>query len=506
MSFTEAARRILKIAALLAEHDESVEICPRHLLGAILEDESRGSELLAESGLTLELFRDQWNWSSPQLTDQKIPNRRLSEDSELVIDCATTKAFELSRDGELGSEHLLWGLLNVESQAGDFLDRFAVTASDLAERLSAVARVETTPIVVTETLRTTETPNSQLAEAWRIIDAAANRCSEGVRVIEDVVRFGSNDGTSSRRLKEWRHEFNQLIEQFPLATRLEMRDTTGDVGTTIRTRSEQQRGSLNDLLLANFKRTQEAIRSLEETAKLLGPQYSTLPVLAEALRYRLYMIEKTVLRQRLLPKSITDAKLYLLVTQALCCLPPEDVIQSAIVNGVDVIQLREKTLDDRAYLAYARDVRKWTHAAGTLLIVNDRPDIAALCAADGVHLGQEDFTVAEARKILGPGKLIGVSTHQIEQARRAVNEGADYLGAGPTFPSQTKTFEDDFSGEAYLREVASEIEIPWFAIGGIDASNVDRVLATGCRRVAVCGTICCANEPGRVAAELSQQL
>src|SRR5207248_6725982 len=101
---------------------------------------------------------------------------------------------------------------------------------------------------------------------------------------------------------------------------------------------------------------------------------------------------------------------------------------------------RQKELSDRELLERAREIRRWTREAGALFIVNDRPDIARLVEADGVHLGQDDLPVKEARRILGPDALIGVSTHDIEQLRQAVLDGASYIGVGPTFPSDTKDF------------------------------------------------------------------
>jgi thiamine-phosphate pyrophosphorylase len=116
--------------------------------------------------------------------------------------------------------------------------------------------------------------------------------------------------------------------------------------------------------------------------------------------------------------------------------------------------------------------------------MNDRPDIAVLSRADGVHVGQEELTVQDARQIVGPERLIGVSTHTIEQARHAVLDGASYIGCGPTFPSNTKQF-DHFPGLDFLRQVAAEISLPAFAIGGITVENMIEVQRAGLHRVAV---------------------
>jgi thiamine-phosphate pyrophosphorylase len=137
----------------------------------------------------------------------------------------------------------------------------------------------------------------------------------------------------------------------------------------------------------------------------------------------------------------------------------------------------------------------------TLFILNDRPDLAVLADADGVHLGQQDLTVKDARRILGPSGLIGVSTHSLEQARAAVLDGANYIGVGPTFASGTKQFSQ-FTGTELLRSVQAEIRLPAFAIGGVTLQNLPEVLATGFTRVAVSGAIAGSENPAGAAGKL----
>jgi thiamine-phosphate pyrophosphorylase len=172
----------------------------------------------------------------------------------------------------------------------------------------------------------------------------------------------------------------------------------------------------------------------------------------------------------------------------------ERLVRTLITAGVHAIQLREKQLSDRDLLVLARAIRRWTAGSRTQFIVNDRPDIAALAQADGVHLGQDDATVADARKVVGGDMPVGVSTHSLEQAQRAVLEGADYIGVGPVFSSQTKNFEQ-LAGTELLREVASQIRLPAFAIGGITAENLTQVLAAGFERVAVGAAITRSADP-----------
>lgn len=338
-------------------------------------------------------------------------------------------------------------------------------------------------------------------ETFRILDAAANRAGEGLRVVEDFARFGLNDSHLSRLLKECRHELASTLAALPESSRLAARDTLGDVGTSIGTASEYQRGSAIDVARASFKRVQEALRTLEEFGKLIDSDAASLARRIEQLRYRLYTAEKAVLRTQFSRERLFDQRLYLLVTASSCVAGCETVVRAALAAGVKIVQVREKTMPDRELVEHARRLRVWTREADSLLIVNDRPDIAVLAEADGVHVGQDELSVRDARRIVGPDRLVGVSTHTIEQARQAVLDGADYLGVGPTFPSGTKSFEA-FAGLEFVRQVASEITLPWFAIGGIDANNLADVLSAGASRIAVSGTILTATDPLRVASGL----
>ena len=185
--------------------------------------------------------------------------------------------------------------------------------------------------------------------------------------------------------------------------------------------------------------------------------------------------------------------------------PPSDFLCRArclLDSGVRLFQLRDKQLADRELLERARQLRSLLPSDG-IMIVNDRPDIARLSGAHGVHVGQDEVSVSDARAILGVGRLVGVSTHTIEQARQAVLDGADYLGCGPTFKSNTKDFSH-FAGPEFLRQVAAEICLPAFAIGGIDLTNLRQVREAGFSRVAVGAAIPPppGTERGKVAGEL----
>jgi len=343
------------------------------------------------------------------------------------------------------------------------------------------------------------TLNNRMQEAaLRIIDAALNRAGEGLRVVEDYVRFVLDDPFLTRQTKTLRHELGEAAAMIPATDRHAARDTTADVGTQISTASEGRRGDAGDVCAASFKRTEQALRSLEEYGKLEEFDKLTDADFAgrcEAIRYRLYTLEKAVDIGRVSREQLDGVRLCVLVDGRDSAADFERLVRELVEAGVGMIQLRDKHIDDRELVARARQFRELTRDTRSLAVINDRADVAAVAGADGVHLGQEDLSVKEARAIVGTRMLVGVSTHNIEQARAAVLDGANYLGAGPTFPSQTKAF-DDLAGLEYLREIAAEIRLPTFAIGGITADNLPDVLATGITRIAVGAAVTEAGQPG----------
>ncbi len=242
--------------------------------------------------------------------------------------------------------------------------------------------------------------------------------------------------------------------------------------------------------------------SLEEYSKLIDSELSQR---FEQSRYRFYTIEKAIETNFNSRERLKNRRLYLLVTAENCRYGLETTVCDSIAKGVDIVQLREKDRSDKELLDMGRHVREWTHEHNALFIMNDRADLAVACKADGVHLGQDDLSLEEVRKIVGSRMLIGVSTHNINQVKEAIYAGADYLGVGPTFPSQTKEFTD-FAGLNFVREVASETNLPWFAIGGLDASNLGQAFEAGASRIAVSATICDAADPRGVSRELANRL
>jgi thiamine-phosphate pyrophosphorylase len=203
--------------------------------------------------------------------------------------------------------------------------------------------------------------------------------------------------------------------------------------------------------------------------------------------------------------TLRETQLYVLLDLRRSRAEFAGLVQAMLSAGVRALQLRDKQANDRELLAGARLLRALTRERNTLCVINDRPDIAVLADADGVHLGQEDLSVADARRIVGKHRIIGVSTHDVGQVRQARGDGADYIGCGPTFASETKQFAQ-FPGLAFLREIAPVVSCPAFAIGGIRRGNLPEVLQVGFCRVAVSGGVISAEDPGREAQRLVESL
>ena len=178
-----------------------------------------------------------------------------------------------------------------------------------------------------------------------------------------------------------------------------------------------------------------------------------------------------------------------------------EIVEAALAGGVRLIQLREKDLPDQDLVPLAKQVRQITRAAGALLILNDRLDVALAAEADGVHLGQTDFPVADARR-LAPGLIIGASTHSADEARAAQAAGASYVNIGPLFPTGTKAWAEPFLGLDGLREISRAVSLPFTVMGGIKADHIPALVQAGARTIAVVTAITAADNPEQAARDL----
>lgn len=179
-----------------------------------------------------------------------------------------------------------------------------------------------------------------------------------------------------------------------------------------------------------------------------------------------------------------------------------EIAEDAIDGGVTMIQLREKERPWRDVLPEAKKLRELCRGRGIPFVVNDRVDIALLLDADGVHVGQDDLPGLEARKLMGPGKFIGISAGDHEEAEWAVRQGADYLGVGPVYSTATKADAGDAIGTGLLAELQSEYGLPMVGIGGIGPGNAAEVISAGADGVAVVSAITRKKEPRAAAAAL----
>ena len=201
-------------------------------------------------------------------------------------------------------------------------------------------------------------------------------------------------------------------------------------------------------------------------------------------------------------RNLHDARLYFVCGASPGRRPLADVLAPALANGVDVFQLREKDAPDEQILAAAQVARALCDEAGALFVLNDRPDLVDAAGADGVHVGQDDTPVPEARAVVGD-RIVGLSTHSPEQADAA--RGVDYFAVGPVHATPTKQGRPAI-GLDPVRHAARTAQVPWFAIGGIDGDTLPAVLDAGARRIVVVRAIAEADDPGAATRALREVL
>jgi thiamine-phosphate pyrophosphorylase len=337
-----------------------------------------------------------------------------------------------------------------------------------------------------------------------MLDANINRAAEAARVLEDVARFVADDGGIAGGFKDLRHALAQVAASVPPGMLSAHRDAAGDSGREREGALEGSRSDAHALVAANSARLSQALRAIEECLKSV-PSVPGTAWSVEALRYRAYDL-CAGLEARVSSSRVRQWQVCVLLTESLCAHPWRHVLDAAIEAGADCIQVREKGMPARMLVSHCRDVVARAHAAGVTVIVNDRADVALACGADGVHVGQQDLSVADVRRLAGRALIIGVSTHSMAEAHAAVEEGADYCGVGAMYASGLKP-GIEISGPAYLRAFLSAFPcIPHLAIGGIGMGQARELAASGCRGVAVSTAVCAAEDPASVVRSLREAL
>jgi len=349
-------------------------------------------------------------------------------------------------------------------------------------------------------------PEAISRQTLRIIDANLNRIGEGLRLLEDLARLLLNDVVLTQQLKNMRHDLVEGDRSFNTQL-LQARNSEGDIGINLEAPGQEEQRDLPTTVVANARRVQESLRTIEELAKL--PSY-TLKLDSEKFkqaRFNLYTIEQALLAKLLRQDKIKCiAGLYLIIdTQVLKGRNPIEVASQAIRGGAKTIQLRDKLQDKKELLPIAQQLRNLCTEHNVLFIINDYLDIALATDADGLHLGQEDLPTKVVRKLLPIDKILGCSTNTVDQAIAAASDGVDYIAVGSIYPTPTKETAI-IVGLDRLRQVRQAISLPLVAIGGINKDNAAEVMAAGADSVAVISAILQAESPEKAARQIVDRL
>ncbi|MCX8015664.1 MAG: thiamine phosphate synthase [candidate division WOR-3 bacterium] len=309
----------------------------------------------------------------------------------------------------------------------------------------------------------------------QIIDANLNRLSEALRITEEIVRFGLQNQTMLIAIRQKKQKLWQLLSKVRLRV-ISARNSQKDLGRRVGF-DKTRRANLLDVLIANIKRAQESSRLLEEIYKTENPANA---IFFKQMRFWLYDLELTLLKQIPMP---FDPRLYVIInTETVDRQRLGDITKQIIKAGATMIQLREpKSALTKQWLDDARKVKNNISNPKIKFIINDRGDVALAIDADGVHLGQDDMPLNYARRLLHFGKIIGVTTRNLQQAKIAERNGADYISVGAIYPSISKP-SAPVVGIKTLKAVIKQVKIPVIAIGGIQPENIKELSKLG-----VCG-------------------
>jgi len=312
---------------------------------------------------------------------------------------------------------------------------------------------------------------------FQIIDANLDRAREGLRVIEDWARFGLGDENYVERIKNYR----QLLGKNHLVIYKQSRNYVEDKCKGLTHKEQINRKTTEQIISSNAGRVQEALRVIEEFSRLHNHELSKI---ASKIRYEIYTLEIDLLSLCKRKKSedilktndlyvITDQKENLLV-----------IIEDLLIAGVKIIQHRFKKGTDKDHLKEAIKISNLCKRYNSLFIVNDRVDIALASNADGIHLGQDDLDLKTARNLLGYSKIIGISANNEIDILKALENGCDYIGIGPVFETSTKKNKRPL-GIDKIKQLTKNLDIPWFAIGGVKTNNISYLKNFGFKKFAL---------------------
>ncbi len=346
-----------------------------------------------------------------------------------------------------------------------------------------------------------QNPNLTDAEDLRIfqiIDANLDRAREGLRVLEDWARFGLGNNDYVTRLKNFRQILGKNHLEIYKLTRNYIEDQSKGL-----THLEQfNRKTPEQIISTNAGRVQEALRVVEEFSRQHNYELSKI---ASEIRYEIYTIEIALLSLSNFKNSeeiIKENDLYVITAQRDNLL---EIIEDILIAGVRIIQHRFKTGTDKDHLQEAIQIKNLCKRYNSLFIINDRVDIALASNADGIHLGQDDIDLRTARKLLGYSKIIGISANNAIEISKALKEGCDYIGIGPVFETATKK-EKKPLGIEKIKTLTKDLNIPWFAIGGVNTNNISYLKSNGFKKFALVSQLMNSEDPKKDAIMILKDL
>ena len=340
--------------------------------------------------------------------------------------------------------------------------------------------------------------NTEDLRIYQIIDANLDRAREGLRVIEDWARFGLSNEKFVERIKN----FRQILGKNHLEVYKQSRNHIEDKCKGLTHEEQIKRRTPDQIISSNAGRVQEALRVIEEFSRLHNPELSKI---ASEIRYAIYTLEIDLLSLSKFKKSekiLKENDLYVITNQKENLL---EIIEDVLIAGVKIIQHRFKVGTDKDHLEEAIKIKNLCKRYNSLFIINDRVDIALASNADGIHLGQDDLDLKNARKLLGYSKIIGISANNEININNALDGGCDYIGIGPVFETATKKDKKPLGIEK-IKTLTKDINIPWFAIGGITSKNITYLKRNGFNKVALVSQLMNSEDPKEDAIMILKEL
>jgi len=325
-----------------------------------------------------------------------------------------------------------------------------------------------------------------------------DRAREGLRVLEDWARFSLGKEKYVERIKN----FRQILGKNHLEVYKQSIYHIEDKCKGLTHQEQIKRTTSEQIISSNSGRVQEALRVIEEFSRLQNYELSKI---ASEIRYEIYTIEIDLLSYSKIKKSeeiLKENDLYVITDQKDNLL---EILEEILNAGVKIIQHRFKTGTDKDHLKEAIQIKNLCKRYNSLFIINDRLDIALASDADGIHLGQDDLDLKTARKLIGYSKIIGISANNAIDISNAINDGCDYIGIGPVFETTTKKNKIPL-GIENIKTLTKDLNIPWFAIGGIKSNNISHLKRNGFKKVALVSQLMNSEDPKEDAIMILKEL